>query len=224
MAEPRDSRRRERALAVIPPGIVFAATAHLLWTAMFAPDVLPDWWFAASIILVAAALAGFFASCCIGRFRGDIRGMTAVLAFIAIGGIMLAPVFESSVLNARGVGVECTVVSSRRKEHRGDTLIEHTMDCPGRTGVTWSTDEDDRWISGDRVVGHFDPEDRAHYSFGDRDWFETVLWGVGALLAVVVAIVLRLLAVDDAFRARLTGGAAGGRAAGVVDSSGRGDG
>jgi hypothetical protein len=197
---------RELALAVLPPAIAVVATANLCWAAMVAPEWLPGWWFGTSIGLIIAAGAFVAVSCFIGRFRSAGRGIIGVLGGTFLACIMMAPVFESSVLNVRGVDVECTVASSTEKEVRGDTLIEHVMDCPSRSGVTWSTEEDEQWPVGERVVGHFDPEGHAHYSFGDRDWTETVLWAVGSLIAALAAMIWRLIAVDDgSLQARFTG-------------------
>jgi hypothetical protein len=198
--------RREMALAVVPLAIALTATANLCWAAMVAPEWLPGWWFEASLALLIAAGVSLVVACFIGRFRRGGRGIVGVLGFSFVACIMTAPVFESSVLNLRGVEVECTVVSSAPKEFRGDTLIEHVLDCPGQTGITWSTEESDQWAVGERVVGYFDPEGHAHYSFGDRDWTETVLWAIGSLVVALIAVIWRLLAVDDgSLQARFTG-------------------
>lgn len=205
-ADPAFRFRRELALAVLPPVIAVAATANLCWAAMIAPGWMPSWWLRASIGLIAAAGAFVAVSCFIGRFRSAGRGIIGVLGAVFLAGLLTAPVFESSVLNLRGVAVECTVTSSAEKEVRGGTLIEHSMDCPGRTGITWSTEVHEQWPVGEQVVGYFDPEGHAHYSFGDRDWTETVLWAVGSLIAALVAMIWRLIAVDDgSLQARFTG-------------------
>jgi hypothetical protein len=197
---------RELALAVLPPAIAVVATANLCWAAMVAPDWMPGWWLGTSIGLIIAAGVFVAVSCFIGRFRSAGRGIVGVLGFTFLAGIMMAPVVESSVLNARGVAVECTVASSAEEEFRGDTLIEHVMACPGRSGVTWSTEEHEQWAVGESVVGYFDPEGHAHYSFGDRDWTETVLWAVGSLVAALAAMIWRLIVVDDgSLQARFTG-------------------
>jgi hypothetical protein len=198
--------RRELALAVLPPLIAVVATANLCWAAMVAPAWMPSWWLGASIGLIVAAGVFVAVSCFIGRFRSVGRGIIGVLGGIFLAGLFMAPAFESSVLNLGGIAVECTVASSAEKEFRGDTMIEHVMACPGQTGVTWSTEEHEQWLVGERVVGYFDPEGHAHYSFGDRDWTKTVLWAVGSLIAALAAMIWRLIVVDDgSLQARLTG-------------------
>jgi hypothetical protein len=205
-AAPAFRFRRELALAVLPALIAVVATANLCWAAMVAPDWMPSWWLGASIGLTVAAGVFVAVSCFIGRFHSAGRAIIGVLGGIFLAGLLMAPAFESSVLNLRGVAIECTVASSAEKEFRGDALIEHVMDCPGQTGVTWSTEEHEQWLVGERVVGYFDLEGHAHYSFGDRNWTKTVLWAIGSLIAALAAIIWRLFAVDDgSLQARFTG-------------------
>lgn len=89
------------ALAVAPPVIMVAATTNLCWTAMVAPDRLPDWWLETSIALVVAAGLLFAASFFIGCIRRAGGASTGVLLGVLTASALAPEAVATIVMDVR---------------------------------------------------------------------------------------------------------------------------